>query len=722
MPTISNQLNQYIQVNFPNFYRYLREKDPEKGYILMPLTATHEMQFAAEKPEKLNNSLQLTDMLCAGTETDRYTVPAAFLYAAMNTFGSDTINTDGLPKTVCEIADSVFKFPDIGKMNFTEESDNFIKLLLTVMGDVRAVIIRLHEQLRRTRNAAKADTAWQKKIAGQNFAVFAPAAHRIGLYKLKEELENLSLLFRKPDVYHGIEKKLEGTKADREAFIGTFIAPLKADLDKAGYSYKIKWRTKSVFSIWNKMLKKKVSFDEVYDLFAIRIILDSEGEAEIRDCWNAYSIVVQHYRPDTSRLRDWISFPKSSGYESLQTTVYAEGGRPVEVQIRTVRMDDIAENGPAAHWKYKGAEKGNTNLWLEKMREAIEHPDKDDTEKITSGLKAPEIFVLSPKGDLLKLTKGHTVIDLAFSIHSNLGEYCTGAMVNGHIQPVSYEPKNGDKIQILTDKNNRISEDRLKIAKSPRSKAKIKRALRIRQYNRAEEGKELLKSKLTQLKYGFGDEVLQKIVKAGNFDSYMEMFHAYAVGKADIKNLKQIFEEGDITESPDLSLPPEHLSEEEKHGLPSGDYLLIDSHLTTIDYTMAKCCKPLPGDKIFGFVTVSKGTKIHKTNCPNAKDLRTRYPYRVVKAVWNIGFKDGEFMAEISVKGTDRTGIAAALSKLVSEEFDLKLKAIALKTGQNDSFSGTLAVKVHSRKQMNDLLLAIRRLEGISHVREKYNT
>jgi GTP pyrophosphokinase len=720
----TSSLISYLSNRYPHIKKYLSDFDVQKDALLSKTLSALEKNIEKHNFSELSDAAQLTELIISMTETDRYTVPAAFLYAGFNSLRDIETNPDDFHPLIYKIAHSVFKFPDIGKMNFSRESDNFIKLLLTVMGDVRAVIIRLFEQLRRSRNASDREITFRKKIAAQNLAVFAPAAHRIGLYKLKEELENLSLQYSQPEVFRSITNKLEGTKADRERYIVEFLKPIRENIEKRNLSYSVKWRTKSVFSVWNKMMKKNVSFDEVYDLFALRIILDSKPENEIKDCWQVYSLVTEHYKPDTTRLRDWISFPKASGYESLQTTVYGPGGRPVEVQIRTVRMDDIAEKGPAAHWKYKGAQKGDSNLWLENMRKAIENPEDTEGSSALAKTAAPENFIVTPKGDLIALKNGYTVIDLAFMIHTDVGETCTGAMVNGKIRPIGYQPKNGDQIRILTDKKTSPGRDWLNIAKSSGAKARIRRFLNLNIYTRANEGKELLAMKFKQLKLNFSDDHLKKLRKFGKYKSNLEMFHAYAAGKADTKNIKAILfdelkDEASYAELPE-DPPGELLASEEF--IPPSDYMIIDRNLTSIEYSLAKCCKPLPGDKIFGFNTANKGLKIHKINCPNARDMRTRYAYRVVEAKWNEDSEEtaaGKFIAELTVKGTDKTGMAEAITKKITQDFDIKLKAIALRAGSFNSFVGTISVEVANRKQLTELIADLRHIPGVSFVRQK---
>jgi guanosine-3',5'-bis(diphosphate) 3'-pyrophosphohydrolase len=621
---------------------------------------------------------------------------------------------------VKNILHGLIKTSDIQLGKLSIQAENFIKLLLTISPDITSILVKLAEMLYLIRNLKNEEVERQVKIASVVSALYAPIAHRLGLYSIKTEMEDLSMKYLHPKVYKDIAKKLEQTKAYRDKYIKSFIHPLKKELDKQKIKCEIKGRPKSIHSIWNKTRTQGVDFEEVYDKFAIRVIIDSEPENEKTDCWRVYSIITDWYKPNPHRLRDWISSPKSSGYESLHTTVIGPEQKWVEVQIRTVRMDEIAEKGHAAHWKYKEKKEGSGSDWLAQIREALEKPEQltdDEHDKNKAMLYTDEIFLFTPDGDLKKSRTGYTVLDFAFSIHSDVGEMCTGAIVNDKIVSIKQELKNGDHIKILTTKNQKPRYEWLEIVKSQRAKAKIKRVLKSTNYKDSELGKDIVKHKLSQLKIEFNDVNINKLSEQLAFKTSLELYQAAGSGKFDITRIKKAFAEIDAqTEKAKENKEQSNIEVSEDNLVESKDFLIIENNLQTIDYQMAKCCNPIPGDEIFGFVTVSKGTKIHKRNCSNAKDMISRFPYRVIKAKWNNEAEMSKFMVQLRIIGRDNIGVTASITEIISKEFKLNLRGITIHPRKDNMFEGIIVTTVHNKKQLDDLINRLKRVEDVTNV------
>jgi len=621
---------------------------------------------------------------------------------------------------ISQIISGLAKTPDIQLDKLSIQSENFIKLVLTISPDISSILIKLAEMLYQLRNLKNENAEKQFSTASVISTLYAPIAHRLGLYSIKTEMEDLSMKYLHAKTYKDIAKKLEKTKDSRDQYIKSFIAPLKKELNKQKIRCEIKGRPKSIHSIWNKMKAQGVDFEEVYDKFAIRVIIDSKTQNEKTDCWRVYSIITDWYKPNPHRLRDWISSPKTSGYESLHTTVIGPENKWVEVQIRTVRMDEIAEKGHAAHWKYKEKKEGSGTDWLSQIREALEKPEQltdDEHDKNKALLYTDEIFLFTPDGDLKKSKTGNTVLDFAFSIHSNIGETCTGAILNGKIVSIKKELKNGDHIKILTSKTQKPRYEWLEIVKSHRAKAKVKRSLKAINYKDSELGKDIVKHKLSQLKIEFNDVNINKLSEQLGFKSSMDMYQAVGSGKFEIGKIKKAFAEID-RQIAKLKEPKEQpkLDTDENVFEGSKDFLIIENNLQTIDYQMAKCCSPIPGDEIFGFVTVSKGTKIHKRNCSNAKDMINRYPYRIIKAKWNSEAEMSKFLAQIRITGRDNIGVTASITEIISKEFKLSLRGITIHPRKGDMFEGVIITTVHNKKQLDDLINRLKRVEDVISV------
>lgn len=620
----------------------------------------------------------------------------------------EDIQRDFGPK-VMSIIDGLTKISGVFEHGSSQQAENFRKMVLTLSDDVRVVLIKLADRLHNMRTLDSMPREKQLKIASETIYLYAPLAHRLGLYAIKTELEDLYLKYTDTEKFFEIAGKIKQTKSARDKFIKDFITPIKDNLDKAEIKFEIKGRPKSIFSIWNKM-KGHTPFEEIYDLFAIRVIVDSQPENEKADCWKIYSIITDTYKPNPDRLRDWVSTPKANGYESLHTTVMSNTGQWVEVQIRTQRMDEIAEKGYAAHWKYK--ETGTTSkeagleAWLGKVREIIEQHDSSALDFIADfrqNFFKEEIYVFTPKGELKILPNGSTALDFAFEIHSHIGSHCLGAKVNQKLVPLSYIIKNGDQIEILTSSKQKPSEDWLKFVVTSKARAKIKDSLKEDKKKIAEEGKEIIQRKLEHLKLELNNDTVQQLIAFFNVKSSLDLYYNVAkeiIEVSDIRRFKESLEQ----RKTEKKEPETKLTNLVKPAQTIGkDTLLIGDDLAKIDYSFAKCCNPIPGDDVFGFVTVSEGIKIHRTNCPNAVELVSNFGYRVIKAKWNSQ-KELAFLTSLNIIGTDRVGIINDVTKVISNELRVNIRSITIDS--NDGmFEGSLMLFVNDTRQL-ELLIA----------------
>jgi GTP diphosphokinase / guanosine-3',5'-bis(diphosphate) 3'-diphosphatase len=616
---------------------------------------------------------------------------------------------------VVEILNGFSRITGINSMQSSYQAENFRKLLLSLADDVRVILIKLVERLEYMRNLDNAPETERLPLASETYFLYAPLAHRLGYYNIKTELEDLSVKYLEPEGYSYIETRLKQTTASRNRFIKDFSEPLKERLEKQGFRFTIKSRTKSIHSIMTKMKKQGVEFDEVYDLFAIRIILDSQPEAEKSDCWRAYSIVTDLYQPNPSRMRDWISVPKSNGYESLHTTVIGPRGRWVEVQIRTVRMDEIAEKGLAAHFKYKGL-KGESGLdtWLSRMREILESGEKDDNaflDQVRPGLYAEEVFVFTPKGDLRQLPAGASVLDFAFDIHTEVGASCVGAKVNGRNVTIKHVLENGDHVSIIRSKNQKPKQDWLSFVITSKAKTRIKQLLNEEKTRAAAEGKEILMRRLKNWKISYGDLVIQKILSGFNIKTSQDLYYLIASEKIDLLHIKEILQKEEQHEPPspaEIPVTPEKVIRDVDH---QPDYLIIEDRVEGLDYKLARCCNPVFGDAIFGFVTISEGIKIHRTGCPNAGNLISRYPYRIISARWSKTGKVPSFVASVRITGIEDPGMVNKIADIISES---RTMIRSFNYNINDGlFEGSLNIMVPN---FNTLQLIIRRIQSLKGV------
>ncbi len=541
-------------------------------------------------------------------------------------------------KKVVEILNGFSRITSIDSMQSSYQAENFRKLLLSLADDVRVILIKLIERLEYMRNLDNAPEKERVPLASETYFLYAPLAHRLGFYNIKSEMEDLAVKYLEPEQYNYVDCRLRQTTASRNKLIRDFSVPLKEKLEKQGFRFTIKSRTKSIHSIMLKMKKQSVEFEEVYDLFAVRIIIDSPGENEKSDCWRAYSIVTDLYQPNPSRLRDWISIPKSNGYESLHTTVVGPRGKWVEVQIRSMRMDEIAEKGLAAHFKYKGIKgEGGLDSWLSKMREILESPEKEDNafiDQVRSGLYTDEVFVFTPKGDLRQLPAGATVLDFAFEIHTDVGSSCVGAKVNGKNVTIRYVLQNGDHVSILRSKNQKPKQDWLSFVVTTKAKTKIKQVLNEEKTKAAADGKEILMRRIKNWKIVYGDTLIQKLLNSYSLKTAQDLYYLIATEKIELLQIKEVLlKDESAGENPPVTILPEREIKEQADSQIS-DYLIIEDRVEGLDYKLSKCCNPVFGVSVFGFVTILEGIKIHRKNCPNAHYMITRFPYRIVGVIW----------------------------------------------------------------------------------------
>jgi GTP pyrophosphokinase len=622
---------------------------------------------------------------------------------------------------VAQIIDGLTKISGVIDNTSSMQAENFRKVLLTMSEDIRVILIKLADRLHNMRTLEHMKRDKQIKIASETLYLYAPLAHRLGLNTIKNELEDLGLKYTDSEAYYDIAVKLKETEPERKRFIQKFIEPLKEILLEQGFKFKIFGRPKSIYSIYNKIKTKKVSFEEIYDLFAIRIVINTPLEQEKSDCWKVYSIITDFYHPSPDRLRDWISTPKSNGYESLHTTVMGPEGKWVEVQIRTVRMDDLAENGYAAHWKYKDSaadKESKLENWLLRIREMLENPDPNALEFIDDfklNLFADEIFAFTPKGDMKTLPLGATALDFAFEIHTKVGEHCIGAKVNHKLVPLSYELKSGDQVEILTSSKQTPKDDWLSFVITAKAKSKIKNSLKEQRKKVAEEGREVLERKFYRQKLDF---TLQNVNDFCNFlklPSSQELFYRAALGNVDLKEIKAFmkFRETPAVKShkkPDAA----KLEQLVTNARGRSDMLVIGDDMQKLDYKLSPCCNPIPGDDVFGFITVSEGIKIHRVNCPNAIKLLSNYAYRVVKAKWTND-QLISFLAGIKIIGTDEIGIVNNITKVISSENSVNMRSINFDT-EDGMFEGTIMVYVHDTKHLNHLIERLKKVKGVNRI------
>lgn len=629
--------------------------------------------------------------------------------------------------SVGRILHGLQRIQELYKKNPVVESENFRNLLLSFAEDMRVILIMIADRvnlMRQIRDTLNREA--QRQVSEEAAYLYAPLAHKLGLYKLKSELEDLALKYLEHDAYYMIREKLSATKASRDAYIERFIGPVEAKLRAAGLEFHMKGRTKSIHSIWQKMKKQKCSFENVYDLFAIRIIIDCPMEKEKQSCWQAFAIITDMYTSNPKRMRDWLTVPKSNGYESLHITVLGPEEKWVEVQIRTERMDEVAERGVAAHWRYKGvkADGGGMDDWLDNIRQMLENASGIEAmDQFKMDLYDDEIYVFTPRGDLLKLPKGATVLDMAYYIHSKIGSTCTGARINNKVVTFRQQLKSGDQVEILTSSNQHPKQDWLNIVKTARAKAKIRLAIKETQQKEALMVKEMLERKFRNRKIDLEESIMMRVIKKLGYKEASDFYRDIAHGTLDVTTVidkyldihqgdRPASGEGAVRSAEEFVLDSSQMASSGSRG--SDDVLVIGQDLKGVDYQLAHCCNPIYGDPVFGFVTVSGGIKIHRVNCPNAPEMRRRFGYRIVKAKWS-GKGDSQYSITLRVIGNDDLGIINNLTSIISKDEKLTLRSINVDS-YDGLFRGNLVVMLNDNTRLETLIKKLRTVRGVKQV------
>ena len=627
-------------------------------------------------------------------------------------------------KKVAQIIDGLTKIQDVFDKNVSMQAENFRKMLLTLSDDVRVILIKLADRLHNMRTLDNMTKSKQLKIASETLYLYAPLAHRLGLYAIKTELEDLGLKFTKPEVYKAITQELKATKEERDKYISKFSKPIKAKLKENNLEFTLAGRPKSIFSIREKMVKTGVNFDNIFDKFAIRIIVDSSLKNEKADCWRIYSIVTDFYKPNPDRLRDWVSTPKANGYESLHTTVMGDDGKWVEVQIRSQRMDEIAEKGYAAHWKYKhgGSKENSLDAWIEKIRELLTNPESNAIDFIDDfklNLYSGEIYIFTPGGDLKTLPKGGTALDFAFEVHTDVGLKCMGVKVNGKLVPLSHELQSGDQVEVITSQKQRPREDWLRFVATSRAKSKIKSALKEDKKVIAIVGKEIAERKLKHLKLKLTSETEIELIKHFDAGASIDLYFRFgtgAISNTEIKEFVRLKKGGWYqTIKNKIYGPPSPAIKSEKD---SEKVIVFNENDEVLDYKMAVCCNAIPGDLIFGFLTVVDGIKVHRSDCPNSIQLRSNYDYRVLKAKW-ISKGDIDFVASINIKGIDSVGLMNKITQIISNQMHVNIKSINI-SSDDGIFEGVITLKVHNVTFLKELTTKLKKIKAISSITRTY--
>ena len=631
--------------------------------------------------------------------------------------------TEIFGKTICKIVVGLTKISKLSKdENVSLQAENFRKMLLTLNDDVRVILIKIADRLHNMQTLDSMPSGKQIKIASETLYIYAPIAHRIGLYDVKSELEDLGLKYTEPEMFNELKNKIEETKVDQDKYIKNFSRRISEKLRPEKLKFKINGRPKSIYSIRNKIINKNISFEEIYDKFAIRIIYNSERESEKFIAWKIYSIITDHYTPNPLRLRDWITSPRSNGYEALHITVVGPGSKWVEVQIRSERMHEIAEKGFAAHYRYKGGNKAETGLeqWLNRLQEVLENTDTnaiDFVEDFKLNLYSTEIFVFTPTGELKSLAKGSTALDFAFSVHTGLGLKTRGVKVNGKMVPLSHILNSGDQIEIIKSENTKPSSNWLDYVKTSRAKAKIRTALKEEKKLLAEDGKEILRRKLKQLKIKFDEKTINDLGIFLKLKTSLDLFYRVGIGKVDNNELKKFANYNNRLINffrKRISRKPSKFNQTEKEISNNFDLIVFGNEEDKLEYTLAKCCNAIPGDDVFGFVTVNEGIKIHKKTCSNALGLQSKFAYRILKSKW-IDSSLLDYSSTIRISGIDNLGIVNEITKVISNTLNINIKKMSFETADN-IFRGKITLKVRTKNILIDLIKRLKKINGIEKV------
>ena len=726
----AKKINEEFLALYRKIYRFLRNEWDLRKVTLLKNILRDSMRRASEMSEKEREEQLLLIMKTATIIMDEIglkqpTVGAVFLFHAVTKGHYDISEVeDHFGEEVATILRGLMKVNEFSDKKSAVESENYLKLLLSLAEDIRVVFIMIAQHLQKMRDAASKDQSIRLALSVESSYLYAPLAHRLGLYTIKSELEDLSLKYTDRGTYNYIARKLNETKRSRDKYIQEFIKPVKERLDKTGLKYDIKGRTKSIYSINNKLKKQKVEFEDIYDLFAIRIILDSPPELEKAQCWQVYSIITDMYQPNPMRLRDWLSIPKSNGYESLHITVLGPQSRWVEVQIRTRRMDEIAERGLAAHWKYKGIKEESTlDNWLSTLRESLDNKEEDLKKKLGDfklNLYEEEIFVFTPKGDLIKLPKGATVLDFAFAIHSKLGATCISGMVNKKNVPIKHVLKSGDQVEIVTSPHQTPKQDWLNFVVTAKAKTKIRQLLKEEAGKQVDIAKEMLARRMKNRKIEQNDAVLMQLIKKLKYKTVTDFYVDIAAEKLDInwiidKYLELENKEDEMREAPAPAPAENFVMHPPLQDLTTRDELIIDQNLTGVDYKLAKCCNPIYGDEIFAFVS-SQGIRIHRVNCPNAPNLFSRYGYRILNARWS-GHSSGNanYSAVLRVVGNDQINIVSTLMSIISKEEGVLMRSINIDS-TDGLFQGNITISVANTQMLEQLIRKLSAVKGVKSI------
>jgi guanosine-3',5'-bis(diphosphate) 3'-pyrophosphohydrolase len=715
-------MNEAIKKAFVDFFEACRTTIPEKDHpkIQDAYSMVHEV-FGDKCWDSGENivihSLEVAQVVVQEVGLGIDSVIAALLHNVYYQESTTKLVEPKFGRSVSTILEGMAKINAMGTDTVELHSENYRKLMLAMAGDVRVILVKIADRLQVMRHLDSQPESVKTKISIETSYLYAPLAHRLGLYYINSELLDLCLKYQNTEAYQSVSLRLTETDRERANFVAEFVKPIEEKLNARGFSFDMKARTKSINSIWRKMQTQKVEFDEVMDLFAIRVILNSELASEKSDCWQVYSIVTEEYQSNPKRMRDWITIPKSNGYESLHATVLGPHGKWVEVQIRTKRMDEIAEKGLAAHWKYKGGT-GSSDMekWLANVREILENPELNMVDFIDDfklNVYADEIFVFTPKGDLRKLAAGATLLDFAYEVHSGVGDRCVGGKVNGKNVTLRHKLQNGDQISVDTANHQRPKLDWLDFVVTSKAKTRIKASLNEDVKREAENGKEILLRKIKNWKIEYNDDSIRKLLKYYKLKLAQDLYYNISIGKIDTLEIKDILVEK--KEESAKQLITELLSKDKIQDLEfaSGDdYLVIDNNLKNVIYKLAPCCNPIFGDDIFGFVTISEGIKIHRTSCPNAPQMIERYPYRFIKAKWQDTKKKSSFQATIRISGTEELGIVGQISHVISKDVAVQMRSINIDSN-NGAFDGTLRVFVNGLEHLDFLMNKLKSINGV---------
>ncbi len=668
-------------------------------------------------------ALEIAEIVVGELGLGRTSVICSMLYVVIQQGGVDVLKIESMfGSKVAQIVEGLEKVTEIYKQNPTLHTENFRKLLLSFADDVRVVLIILADRLSQLRNATNKPSDYQIALAEEISFLYIPLAHRLGMYQVKASMEDLSLQYLEPELYFELEKKLKDTEPERDLYIKNFVTPIREELDQLGLKYEIKARTKSIASILHKMKKQQVEFEEVYDIFAVRIIIDAIEKREKSECWQVYSMVSDLYRPNPKRMRDWITIPKSNGYESLHTTVMGLENRWVEVQIRSKRMDMVAENGFAAHWRYKGDEgDGGIDTWLHDIREILERTEDNHVDLIDNykaDLYRKEIYVFTPKGELKQLKAGSTLLDFAYSIHSDLGDRCVGGKVNQRSVSLRHVLNNGDQVSIVTSHNQKPKFNWLNFVVTTKAKNKIHQALKEETIKGAELGKEILMRRMKNWKIEFNDENIRKLLNYYKYKLAADLYCNIVNETHDLSEIKDIITDQKIEDETFVEAKREVV---EIHEVGGEDVLIVDENIANVDYSLSKCCNPIFGDEIFGFISIGKGIRIHRASCPNAIEMLKRYPYRVVKSNWTAK-GNGSYLAVLHVTGADNLGIANSITELITKDSRVQMRSMENNSGTGtDIFEARVTVIISNINHLNSLIAKLKRIKGIRKV-SRYDT